>query len=431
MLKEKIENKSAKVGIIGLGYVGLPLAIQFANSNFEVIGFDVQKNKVEKINKGKSPIIDIKDEEIQKVIDEKKFRATINFQTLSEVDAIIICVPTPLNKTKDPDVSFVIRACKEIKKYLRKDQVVVLESTTYPGFTKEVVLPILEESKLMAGRDFYLAFSPERIDPANKQWTVKNTPKIIGGYTQKCAEIASMLYSKAIDKVFPVSSMDTAEMTKLLENTFRAVNIALVNEVSLMCHKLNIDVWEVIEAATTKPFGFMPFYPGPGIGGHCIPIDPLYLSWKLRIFNYQARFIELADAINSSMPGFVVNLIADSLNKNGRCLKGSKILISGVSYKKDIEDVRESPAIEIIELLSEKGADVMYHDPYVEKLKINNRIMKSESIKNGYGEYDCVAIITDHSSVDYEKMVRESRIVVDTRNATAKIQNGKTNIYKL
>lgn len=452
-IDEKIKKKETIIGIVGLGYVGLPLALQFCEQGFKTIGFDILKSKVASINAGNSPIIDIDEKILKNFVEKGQLFATSDFSEIkkSNIDAIIICVPTPLNKTKDPDVSFIIKAAKEIKKYLRKGQIVVLESTTYPGFTREALLPILEESGLKAGIDFHLAFSPERIDPANRTHTVKNTPKVVGGLSPSCTRVVSQLYSAIIDRVFPVSSADAAEMAKLLENTFRAVNIGLVNELSIMCRKLKINTWEVIEAASTKPFGYMPFYPGPGLGGHCIPIDPLYLSWKMKSLKYQARFIELADAINTNMPFHVVNLVSDVLNKNGKCFKGSNILILGVAYKKYVDDVRESPALDVMELIMEKGANVYYHDPYIQQIIINDKIEahsvdivgdnffqksfksnKSQiaNCKYKIKDYDCIVIITDHSCYNYDYIVQEAKLIVDTRNATRNVEDRK-NIYLL
>lgn len=417
---QKIENKEAKVGIIGLGYVGLPLALEFCKAGFSVTGIDLDKEKIALIEKGKSYIEDSTDEEISTAVRNGSLKATTDFSALASVDAISICVPTPLGKSKDPDISYIISATKEIKKYLHKGQLIVLESTTYPGTTEEVMLPELESTGLKAGVDFYLAFSPERIDPGNAVYNTKTTPKIIGGVTENCTKIASSLYSKAVDRVIPVSSTKAAEMVKLLENSFRAINIGFVNEFAIICNKLGLDVWEIIDAASTKPFGFMPFYPGPGLGGHCIPIDPLYLSWKLKILDYNARFIELASEVNHDMPHYVVNTVFDALNTHEKSIKGSKILILGVAYKKDIGDVRESPALDVIKLLQKKGGLISYNDPYIPDLHEENYDMTSVEI-DGYAklaDYDCTVIVTNHSSYNYKKVVEYSNIVVDTRNAT-------------
>lgn len=431
MLKKKIESRKALVSVIGLGYVGLPLAVEVARAGFKVIGIDVAKDKVELINSGRSHIVDISSEDIGEQVSAGRLRATTDYSVIADVDAVVICVPTPLNKTKDPDVSFIIDACTEIRNYLHKGQLVVLESTTYPGFTREVVVPLLEESGLRAGDDFHVAFSPERIDPGNEQFKVHNTTKIVGGYAPLCTELTALLYGQYIEKVHPVSSTDAAEMVKLLENTFRAVNIGLVNEVAMMCHKLGVNTWEVIDAAATKQFGFMPFYPGPGLGGHCIPIDPLYLSWKLKALNYQARFIELAHAINTSMPEFSVELVQNALNDQSKCVRGSRILVMGVAYKKDIDDYRESPALEVIEQLMGKGAVVSYHDPYVRAVEIQGGEMTSVPIDEGFAGYDAVVITTNHTVFDYDRIVFEAPLVVDTRNATKNVRDGRHKIALL
>jgi UDP-N-acetyl-D-glucosamine dehydrogenase len=457
-LESKIIKKEAVVGIVGLGYVGLPLAVQFCEAGFSTVGFDIARTKVDAVNNGISPVMDIECSLLKQFVSGGRLKATDDFSAIERenIDVIIICVPTPLNKTKDPDVSYIIGAAREIKKYLKKNQIIVLESTTYPGFTREALLPILEETGLKAGSDFHLAFSPERIDPANKTYNVKNTPKVVGGFTPACTKLASALYASVLDSVFPVSSMDAAEMAKLLENTFRAVNIGLVNELAIMCSKLKVNVWEVIDAAATKPFGYMPFYPGPGLGGHCIPIDPLYLSWKMKSLKYQARFIELADAMNTSMPFHVVQIASDALNINSKCIKGSRILLLGVTYKRDIDDVRESPSLDIIELLLEKAASVSYHDPYVQSILIHDHIrMKSvkildeffyasafmpekesgKSSQEAHGsayirDFDAVIIVTDHSCYNWEYISKKSGLIIDTRNAARKIKERK-NIYLL
>ncbi len=426
MLKEKIKNKTARVGIIGLGYVGLPLALEFAKAGFRITGFDVDEVKVRKANRGESYIKDIKSADIAKEIKKKRFIATTDFNKLSKMDAISICVPTPLSKTKDPDISYIIAATNKAAENLRRGQLIVLESTTYPGTTEEVILPLLEKKGFKAGRDFYLAFSPERVDPGNKVYQTKNTPKVIGGITRNCLKLASLLYGQAIERIVPVSSTRAAEMVKILENTFRAINIGLANEVAIMCNKLNIDAWEVIDAAKTKPFGFMPFYPGPGLGGHCIPIDPSYLSWKMRTLNYNARFIELASEINSSMPQYVVNKIADVLNLRGKAVKGANILIIGAAYKKDIDDIRESPALDIMEQLTIKGARVSYNDPFVKELSIESGKLKSFKLTpNLLAKSDCVVIVTDHSTYNYREIVNYAGLVIDTRNATKGINSKK------
>ena len=422
-LKEKFIKRKAKLGVIGLGYVGLPLCIEMAKAGFEVTGIDVDREKVEQVNSGVSYILDVKNKQLSGLIKSKKLVATTQFETLKKLDAVSICVPTPLRKTKDPDISFILSAVDEIKKYLHKNQLIVLESTTYPGTTNEIILPELEKSGLNVGRDFYLAFSPERVDPGNKHYTTRNTPKIVGGITKECTKIAKLLYEQFIDNVIPVSSTQSAEMVKLLENTFRSVNIGMVNEMVLMCNKLNLNVWEVIDAAATKPFGYMPFYPGPGLGGHCIPIDPHYLSWKLKTLNYNARFIELAGEVNSYMPQYVVDKVIEGLNGVKKSVNGSKILILGVAYKKDISDVRESPSLDVINLLRLKGADICYNDPYVPELKLDNLVLKSTRLSaNSLKDFDCVVIITNHSAYNYKWVARNSRLILDTRNALKSIK---------
>ncbi|MFH0931256.1 MAG: nucleotide sugar dehydrogenase [Candidatus Zixiibacteriota bacterium] len=431
-LKEKIEKKKAVVGVIGLGYVGLPLAVEFGDQGFMVLGFDINKKKVDLINSGRSDIDDIKDEQVKKLVQKGLLKATTNFALLRKADCISICVPTPLSKTKDPDVSYILSAVNQVRKYLHPGQLVVLESTTYPGTTEELILPILEETGLKVGKDFFLSFSPERVDPANKNFTVKNTPRVVGGITPLCTRISKLFYEQIIGKVVPVSSTQSAEMVKLLENTFRSVNIGLVNEVALMCDRLKIDVWEIIHAADTKPFGFMPFYPGPGLGGHCIPIDPHYLSWKLKSLNYYARFIELAGEINSHMPEYVVERVTRILNQVKKTLKDSNILVLGVAYKKNIRDVRESPALDVIKLLQNAGAKVKYNDPYVPSILMNSYIMKSAKLTSALlKKTDCVVIVTDHSAFNYDWIVRNSKLIFDTRNATKLVKDNRGRIIKL
>ena len=387
-LIKKFEDKSAHVAVLGLGYVGLPLAVVFAESGFKVTGIDPIQSKVEQINKGKSYILDISDEQISKLVNSGNLSATTDFSVLSNIDAVSICVPTPLRKTGDPDLSFILSVSESLKVYVHKGMVIVLESTTYPGTTREMILPKLEEeSGLKVGEDFFLAFSPERVDPGRTDWTTTNTPKVIGGITPACLEVSKAWYSQSLETVVPVSSAEVAEMAKLLENTFRMINIGMVNEMALMCDRLGVDVWEVIEAAATKPFGFMKFLPGPGLGGHCIPIDPLYLSWKLKTVNYSARFIELASEINTSMPRYTVSKVQDTLNQHKKALNGSKVLVIGVAYKANIDDLRESPALDIIHLLGQKGAQVSYHDPFIPALNHEDINMRSvpdlgEAIKN-------------------------------------------------
>jgi UDP-N-acetyl-D-glucosamine dehydrogenase len=416
------------ISIIGLGYVGLPLAMAFAERGIRVIGIDKDANKVNMLYSGKSYIDDVSDEELKRNLEH--FHPTTNFSVLSEVGTVIICVPTPLSKTKDPDISYIVSASREVARYLHRGMLVVLESTTYPGTTEELLKGIFEENGLKVGKDFFLAFSPERVDPGNKVFNVRNTPKVIGGVTGDCTERAVGLYKTICEKVVPMSSATAAETVKLLENVFRAVNIGLVNEFAQLCHRMGLDVWEIVDAASTKPFGFMPFYPGPGIGGHCIPIDPLYLSWKAKLFNFRTRFIELADEINSKMPEYVVYRIFEVLNEVGKSIRGSRILILGVSYKKDVGDVRESPALEVMKLLLEKGAEVIYNDPYVPEFSYLETQWRSVDLSNGLlKRADCVVIITAHSLYDWESVVKDANLILDTRNAVNGISSKK--IYKL
>jgi len=427
---ESIRKKSAKVVVIGLGYIGLPLSVELGKVGFEVIGIDIDKEKVSSINRGESYIFDIDSRELYDLVKRGKISATDDYGALQGIDIICICVPTPLNKTKDPDISHIIDCCQEIGRNLKKGQLILVESTTYPGTTSEIIKPILEQSGMVAGKDFYLAYSPERIDPGNKRYFLKNTPKVVGGLTPACTEVAKMFFEQAIAKVVPLSSTESAEMVKLLENTFRSVNIALVNEAAIMCDKLKIDVWEVIEAAATKPFGFIPFYPGPGSGGHCIPVDPHYLSWKLKMLNYQARFIELAGQINSNMPYFIVNRVAELLNERGKPIKNSLFLVLGIAYKRDIDDTRESPTIDIMRILMLKGGRVLYNDPYVPLFKTNGETLRSQALtKEVLDQADCVIIATNHSVYDYKWIVEHSRLVFDTRNATRGITSEK--VFKL
>lgn len=424
-LLAKLESKEAHISIMGMGYVGLPLAVVFAEAGFKVTGIDPDETKVNTINRGESHIQDVTDEQVQSLVSAGKLSATTEFGVLAEVDAVSICVPTPLRKTGDPDLSFILNAADELSQHIHKDMVVVLESTTYPGTTREMLLPILSDlSGLTVGEDFFLAFSPERVDPGRTDWTTYNTPKVIGGITPTCSQVASTWYAQALETVVTVTSSEVSEMTKLLENTFRMINIGLVNEMAIMCDRLGVDVWEVIDAADTKPFGFMKFTPGPGLGGHCIPIDPLYLSWKLRALNYTARFIELASEINTSMPRYVVNKVQEALNELRKPLKGSRVLVLGVAYKPDIDDLRESPALDVIVLLEQQGALVSYYDPYIPTLHQDEREMQSVTdLVTAVGESDCVVIITDHSSFDYTQILDavesgpENTLIVDTRNA--------------
>ncbi len=417
-LKTRIASGDARVGILGLGYVGLPLAVEFGASGLDVIGFDLSEAKVGSLNKGESYIKDVETARLKALVDQGRVKATTDFTRISECDALIICVPTPLSKTKDPDLSMVVSATRRIAENMRAGQLVVLESTTYPGTTDELILPMLSEKGLKVGVDFFLAFSPERVDPGNPKFHTHNTPKVIGGMTAECGEAARVLYSKAIETIIVVSSPRAAEMVKLLENTFRSVNIGLVNEVALMCRRLDVSVWEVIDAAATKPFGFMAFYPGPGLGGHCIPIDPLYLSWKLKTLNYRARFIELASEINAGMPEYVVERLVEALNDRMRSLRGSRIHVLGAAYKKDIEDVRESPAVDFIRILQSKGAMVTYTDAWVPTLEHEGIDLKSTDSTAAVEGADAVVIITDHSNVPYADLVRRSKLVLDARNAT-------------
>jgi UDP-N-acetyl-D-glucosamine dehydrogenase len=417
-LIKKIERREAHCGVIGLGYVGLPLALELARAGFKVTGIDLDENKIKAINEGRSYIVDTKDEEIAEPVKAGKFRATSDFSVIRELDTVNICVPTPLRKTKDPDLTYVVSAVNEIKQYLHKGMLVILESTTYPGTTDEVVRPALESTGLVVGTDFALAFSPERIDPGNERFNTKNIPKVVGGTTPACVQVAKSLYEASVDTVVPVSSTQVAEMVKLLENTFRSVNIGLVNELAQMCGALNVDVWEVIDAAKTKPFGFMPFYPGPGLGGHCIPIDPFYLSWKAKMNGFDARFIELAGAINESMPRFVVEKITDALNRHQKSVRGSRIHVMGVAYKAGVNDIRESPALTVMKLLQDKGAVLSYTDPYIPHMHDEGFELSSVDAKNGFlGAVDCVVILTAHPGLDYAAIQKAAPLVVDTRNA--------------
>jgi UDP-N-acetyl-D-glucosamine dehydrogenase len=424
-LEAKIRSGDARIGTLGLGYVGLPLSVEFASAGLKVTGFDLAPDKVAAINRGESYIRDVPAGRLADCVATGRLSASSDFAQLHDCDAIIICVPTPLSKTKDPDLSMVVDAARAIAARLRPGQLVVLESTTYPGTTEELILPMLSERGLGVGESFFLAFSPERVDPGNPTHHTRNTPKIIGGVTPACTRVARTLYSRAVDTVIPVSSTRTAEMVKLLENTFRSVNIGLVNEVALMCDRLGVDVWEVIDAAATKPFGFMRFYPGPGLGGHCIPIDPLYLSWKLKTLNYKARFIELAGEINSEMPEYVCIRVADALNEREKSVKGSRVLVLGVSYKRDIDDVRESPALDILRILESRGARVAYNDPYVPELQLNDVTLRSQELLPAVRDCDVVVIVTDHGSYPYAEIVQAARVVVDTRNATKGIASDK------
>ena len=422
---EKIESRSAVVSIIGLGYVGLPLAVAFAEGGLRVAGIDLDQQKVDAVNRGESYIQDVPSERVRAIKD--RLSASTNYDGLSKADAVVICVPTPLGKTRDPDMSYVLKAVDEIARHTHQDMLVVMESTSYPGTTEELILPRLQAAEgkdLQVGKDFFLAFSPERVDPGSANWTIGNTPKVIGGVTPRCLEAAQALYRCAVDSLVPVSSTQVAEMTKLLENTFRAVNIGLVNELAMMCDRLGVDVWEVIEAASSKPFGFMPFYPGPGLGGHCIPVDPQYLAWKMRTLGYEPRFIQLATDINYGMPRYVLGKVADALVKRSKTIKGSKVLVMGVAYKSDVADTRESPAIDLLELLRDKGAEIAYHDPHVSVLHEDGLDLRSVDLSQEYLQsVDCVIIVTPHSDIDWGFVVKNSDLVVDTRNATKGLED--------
>ena len=429
-LLERIADRSALIGVVGLGYVGLPLVVGLAEAGFKVIGVDVDRTKVASLNKGESYIEDVPSEVVKRLVESGQFHASTSFANLDDADAISICVPTPLNKTKDPDISYIVAVTNELVKLGATGKLIVLESTTYPGTTDEIILPRLREKGEEVGEDFFLAFSPERIDPGRTDYTVKTTPKVIGGTTPACVDTAVALYGTFVDHPVPVSSTAAAEMVKLLENTFRAVNIGLVNEVALMCDKLGLDVWEVVTAAATKPYGFMPFYPGPGLGGHCIPIDPHYLSWKMRSLNYTARFIELAADINGHMPEYVTGKVADALNEVGKPVKGSNILILGVAYKPNVSDVRESPALDVIHLLQEKGGVVSYHDPYVPVINEHDLEMSTAVWSdNLISSADCVVIITNHADYDWIAIAQQASLIVDTRNAIK--ESGKALVFKL
>ncbi len=432
--EKKVENKKLVVGVMGLGYVGLPLAREFASAGLKVVGFDVDDKKVKVLNSGRSIIKHVPHSQVRKMVKDGLFSATTNMARLKTVDAILVCVPTPLTENREPDMQFVIGSTETIAKYLRPGQLVILESTTYPGTTKELMAPILENTGLKAGKDFYLAYSPEREDPGNENFTTATIPKVVGGLTKRCSQMACKLYGAAIVRTIPVSSLEAAEAAKILENVYRCVNIAMVNELKVVFDRMGIDVWEVIKAASTKPFGFKAFYPGPGLGGHCIPIDPFYLTWKARQYGMPTRFIELAGEINTGMPGYVVARTMDALNEHKKSLKGSKVLVLGLAYKKDIDDLRESPSIELIELLREKGAKVDYNDPYIPKthkqrkhdLKMTSKKLSAKMLAG----YDVVVISTDHSDYDYGWIVKNARLVVDARNATAGIRGTSRKVVK-
>lgn len=437
-LLNRLNDRSAVIGIIGLGYVGLPLAVEFAAVGYTVIGYDVHQGKVDSLNRGESYIPDIPTEQLAPLVASGKLRASTDVDQLKGCDAISICVPTPLRKTKDPDMSYVIQSIDDIARVAHPGLLIILESTTYPGTTVELIVPRMTSLGYTVGTDVFVSFSPERIDPGNQHFGVRNTPKVVGGVTDACNEAVIALYSAAVNQVVRVSSPTAAEMVKLLENTFRAVNIGLVNEMALMCDKLGVDVWEVIRAASTKPFGFMPFYPGPGLGGHCIPVDPHYLSWKLKALNYTARFIELASEVNTSMPVYVVDKVMLALNDDSKALRGANVVVLGVAYKKDIDDVRESPAIDIIGLLRQRGANVQYHDPYVPQIRLDHDpdahhapMMQSAEYGPGLLEAaDCVVIVTDHSTYDWQQLADHSKLIVDTRNAMHRV-HGRARVTRL
>jgi UDP-N-acetyl-D-glucosamine dehydrogenase len=434
LLHEKFENRTARIAILGMGYVGLPLAVVFGEAGFEVTGIDPDSRKITALNNRESYIGDVSTEEVAKLVDAGKLKATTDFSIIQEMDAISICVPTPLRKTGDPDLSYILKATEDIKKYLHPEMAIVLESTTYPGTTRELLLPELTEgTDLKIGEDLFLAFSPERVDPGREDWTTANMPKVMGGITLACSDMCTLWYSQALDHVVRVTSAEVAEMAKLLENTFRMVNIGLVNEMAIMCDRLGVDVWEVIEAAATKPFGFMKFTPGPGLGGHCIPIDPLYLSWKLKALNYNARFIELASEINTNMPRYVVSRLQDALNdKLGKPLSGTKVLVLGVAYKPDIDDVRESPALDVIGLLKEKKALVSYHDPFIPRVQHDGWHMDSvPDLMAAVAHSDCVIVITNHSEYDYPAIYEAADMIMDTRNAYSFMTEGREKLELL
>jgi len=434
-LIKKLQDKSAKIGILGMGYVGMPLAVVFAEAGFNVLGIDPDQRKVDTFNKGVSYIQDVPTETVTRLHKAGKLNMTADFAALKDMDAVSICVPTPLRQTGDPDMSFIISATEQLAKYVHKGMVIVLESTTYPGTTRELALPMLtEKSGLKVGEDIFICFSPERVDPGREDWTTLNTPKVMGGITKACSEVATAWYAGAIKTVVPVSSAEAAEMSKLLENTFRMINIGLVNELAIMCERLGVDVWEVIDAAGTKPFGFMKFTPGPGLGGHCIPIDPLYLSWKMREFNYNARFIELASEINTNMPRYVVSRVLEAMNDRGKPLKGSRVLVLGVAYKPDIDDVRESPALDVIALLRKKGALVDYHDPYIPQIHHEHDGWKMESIKDlmpAVRAADAVVVITNHKAYDYKAILESAAFIFDSRNALGKLGKENPKVVRL
>lgn len=432
--RRKIEDRKVTVGVLGLGYVGLPLAREFASAGIKVVGFDVDERKVKVLNSGRSIIKHVGHSQVRQIVKKRLFRATSNMAALGSVDAVLICVPTPLTRNREPDMQFIVASSKTIAKYLRRGQLIVLESTTYPGTTRELAAPLLESSGLKAGKDFYLAYSPEREDPGNKNFTTRTIPKVVGGLTNKCRDMACKLYNAVIAEAVPVSSLEVAEAAKILENIYRCINIAMVNELKMLFEKMGIDIWEVVKAASTKPFGFSPFYPGPGLGGHCIPIDPFYLTWKARQYDMPTRFIELAGEINTNMPQYVMIKTMEALNARRKSLRGSKVLVLGLAYKKDIDDLRESPSIELIELLRQRGAKVDYNDPYIPRthkqrqhdLRMTSKKLSAKMLAG----YDVVLIATDHSDYDYQWIVDNAKLVVDTRNATEAVRKGRRRIVK-
>lgn len=431
-LIKKLENKTAKLGVVGLGYVGLPLAVEKAKAGYEVIGFDVQEQKVEMVNKGHNYIGDVVNSDLEDIVNNGKLKATTDFSFVGEVDVVAICVPTPLDLYKQPDLSYVENSTKSVTKYLKKGMLVVLESTTYPGTTEEVLKPILESTGLKCGEDFFLAFSPERVDPGNKQFKTKNTPKVVGGCTEECTEVAATLYKNVLEgEVFTVSSPAIAEMEKIFENTFRNINIALANEIAILCNKMNIDVWEVIDAAKTKPYGFMAFYPGPGLGGHCIPLDPFYLEWKAKEYDFHTSLIQTSGRINDYMPEFVLENVMKLLNGKKKSLNGSKVLLMGVAYKNDIDDMRESPALKVIEQLESHGAEIVYHDAYIPEFQHKGKTYHSVDWKEVVSDSDIVVITTAHSDVDYQALADKADLIYDTRNATKDVKGNTEKIYKL
>lgn len=432
VLIKKLEDKTAKLGVVGLGYVGLPLAVEKAKAGYEVIGFDVQDSKVKMVNEGHNYIGDVVDSDLKEIVENGKLKATTDFSFVKDVDAVCIAVPTPLDIYKQPDLSYVINSTKDVAKYLHRGMLVVLESTTYPGTTEEILKPILEETGLKCGEDFFLAFSPERVDPGNKHFNTKNTPKVVGGCTEECTEVAAALYKSVLEgEIHSVSSPAIAEMEKILENTFRNINIALANEIAVLCNKMNIDVWEVIDAAKTKPYGFMAFYPGPGLGGHCIPLDPFYLEWKAKEYDFHTSLIQTSGRINDRMPEYVVENVMKILNKEKKAMNGAKVLLMGVAYKNDIDDLRESPALKVIDELNKHDADITYCDPYIPEFEHKGRKYFSVDWREAAGDADVVVITTNHSNVDYEELVQKAKLVYDTRNATKEVKNNREKIYKL